>query len=107
MLFNSVHFGDIQKCLFPRGTVSIALQFRAAFELYNQHDKPFFDGDNGFNNCNRGQGLFQVMQHFPTLYPLVDMLYGKNGNAFTHFNNVGIKTLESCEGVQQGDAMSM
>ena len=35
------------------------------------------------------------------------MLYGKNGSAYTHFSSEGIKTIESREGVQQGDAMSM
>ena len=71
--------------MFTSSTESIALQFIAAFELYNEHDELFFDGDNGFNKCNRGQGLFQVMQHFPILYPLVDMLYGKNGDAKGHW----------------------
>jgi hypothetical protein len=58
---NANIFGNTQMCLSPRGTEAIAIAFRASNELYPQLDKLFFDGDNGFNKCNRAQGLFQVL----------------------------------------------
>jgi len=94
-------------CLSPRGTEAIAIAFRASNELYPQLDKLFFDGDNGFNKCNRAQGLFQVLNSFPAAFPLVNMIYGKSGNAFVLANDGFIDSITSNEGVQQGDVMAM
>ena len=106
-VFSSAHFSDTQVCLSPRCTESTSLQLRAAFELYSEHGKLFFDGDSGFNKCSRGQGLLQVVQHFPALYPLASVQCGKSGSAFTHSSSEGTKAAESCEGAQQGDAVSV
>ena len=105
--FNAQHFNNLQVCLSSRGTESTALAFRAAIELFPQLDKLFFDGDNGFNMCNRGQGLWQVLDKFPAAFSLVNMIYGRSASAFVLARDGYIDSITSSEGVQQGDVLSM
>lgn len=105
--FNLNYFKHSQACLTPRGAETIAINFRASLEIDPSLDSFFFDGDNGFNKLNRSQCLWQVFSRFPFIFPLINMIYGKDAKAFVLANDGFIDSVDSKEGVQQGDVMAM
>ena len=89
-----------QACLTPRGAENIAINFRASLEIDPSLDSFFFDSDNGFNKLNRSQCLWQVFTKFPFIFPLVNMIYGKDAQAFVSANDGFIDSIDSKEGVK-------
>ena len=99
--FNLNYFKHTQACLTPRGTENIAIYFDPSLHSF------FFDMDNGFNKLNRSQCLWQVFTNIPSIFSLINMIYGKDAQAFVLAIDGFIDSIDSKEGVQQGDVMAM
>jgi len=106
--FNVAYFDDgLQYCLDRFGTESVSLFFRAAQQSMPSNDFWSLDGDNGFGRISRVVGLFQTKKKFPWLLPLLKMIYGNPSNAWYFGLKTGIESINSEEGIQQGDVLSM
>ena len=106
--FNTAYFSTgLQHCLEDFGTEKVSLFFRAAQQTLPSNDFWSLDGDNGFGRISRVVGLFETKKHFPYLLPLLKMIYGTSSNAWYFGLKTGIESIESEEGIQQGDVLSM
>ena len=105
--FNKDYFKSLQYCMSPLGTESVSLFFRAITESNPELDLWAKDGDNGFGRLSRISGLYQTKQNFPAILPLLRMIYGTSSNAWYMGLQDGIEAIESSEGCQQGDVLSM
>ena len=91
----------------PLGTESVSLFFRAILESNPELDLWAKDGENGFGRISHISGLYQMKQHFPEILPILRMIYGTSSNAWYMGIPDGIEAIESCEGFQLGDVLSM
>ena len=105
--FNKEYFKSLQYCMSPLGTESVSLFFRAILESKPELDMWAKDGDNGFGRISRISGLYQTKEHLPELLPILKMIYGTSSNAWYMGLADGIEKLDSSEGCQQGDVLSM
>jgi hypothetical protein len=105
--FNNDHFKSLQYCMSPLGTESISLFVRASLESNPEMDLWAKDGDNGFGRLSRLSGLFQTKTHFRGILPILRMIYGTSSKAWYMGLQDGIEGIDSSEGCQQGDVLSM
>ena len=106
-IFNKEHFKSLQYCMSPLGVDSVSLFIRAILESNPEMDLWAKDGDNGFGRLSRISGLYQTKEHFPEILPILRMIYGTSSNAWYMGLADGIENLDSSEGCQQGDVLSM
>ena len=100
--FNKKHFKDTQCCLQKLGCEKIIHAFREALSAHPERDTFAMDASNAFNSCNRQICLLQIKMHFPSLLPMMRMIYGQQSNAWIHCNQDGVKAIASKEGSHQG-----
>ena len=105
--FNNEHFNSLQYCMSPLGTESVSLFARAALESNPEMDLWAKDGENGFGRLSRISGLFQTKKHFRGMLPILRMIYGTSSKAWFMGLQDGIEGIDSSEGCQQGDVLSM
>ena len=61
------------------------------------------DGKNAFNSANKYIAMDQILQHFPTLLPLVRQFYDDCANMWFCELSDGMRAIRSYQGFQQGD----
>ena len=91
----------------PFGNEYVSLFCRAILESKPELDLWAKDGDNGFGRLSRIAGLYETKDKFPELLPILRMIYGSSGNAWYMGLDQGIESVNSNEGCQQGDVLSM
>ena len=91
----------------PLGVESVSLFIRAMLESNPEMDLWAKDGDNGFGRLSRISGLFQTKRKFPEMLPILRMIYGTSSKAWYMGLQDGIEAIDSSEGCQQGDVLSM
>ena len=105
--FTNNHFGDLQYCMKPFGAEIIAIFFRTLLEEKPNWDFYAMDAQNGFNQVCRVVGLNETRKNFPQILPFLKFIYGKDSNAWFYGLSEGTEAIQSKEGCQQGDVMSM
>ena len=105
--FNKDHFKSLQYCMSPLGTESVSLFIRAILESNPEMDLWAKDGENGFGRLSRISGLFQTRKLFRGILPILRMIYGTSSKAWYMGLQDGIEGIDSSEGCQQGDVLSM
>lgn len=105
--FNKDYFKSLQYCMSPLGVESVSLFIRAMLESNPEMDLWAKDGDNGFGRLSRISGLFQTKRKFPEMLPILRMIYGTSSKAWYMGLQDGIEAIDSSEGCQQGDVLSM
>jgi len=97
----------LQYCLTPFGIEHVSLFFRTSMAEKPHWDFYAMDAKNGFNQICRITGLNETRKRFPQLLPYLRLIYGQDTTAWFYGLPTGIERIESREGCQQGDVMSM
>ncbi len=103
--FNPAHFHTVQLALTRGGMEQIVHAFQLHIETHPDHDVFAIDADNAFNSANRYVGLQEVLHNYPALFPLMRDMYLDSSKGFVFGHPAGIKSVDSKEGLHQGDVL--
>ena len=76
------YLSELQYALLPAGTEHIIHSFATASETKPDHDMFAMDADNAFNRANKIRGLFEILNHHPSLLPFLRDMYAGDSKAW-------------------------
>jgi len=103
--FNPKYFNTLQLALTRGGCEQIVHAFQTHIEMHPDHDVFAIDADNAFNSANRLKGLSEILDNYPSLFPLMRDMYLHPSQGFVFGHPTGIKYIVAEEGLHQGDVL--
>lgn len=104
------HMGStMQLCFRNLGIERIIRSMRVTSQTHAYRVTCCMDAANASNNSSENHSLYKVKKNVPTLLPFLKSLYGSDSKLwfFGLEENGGIKSINCCEGFQQGCTMGM
>jgi hypothetical protein len=105
-LFNSEHFKNLQFALDDVGMERIIHSLKICQQRNPTWDVVKIDADNAFNRVDRIEGLLQIKELFPSVFPLLRDMYLDSSEGWYYGLPDKIKSVSSEVGFHQGDVLA-